>query len=189
MGRQQGARTCHCAAPEVSRPSYARATFPSFILPMQQPGQGTCTHLPTWAATAKLAGFLHTDSTRLQVGAEVWTRGGTGAEHPARGALCSGCTGSEVSEPRAGCLGPPSPRLAQGLGWAPTAQDAHRDRAADHMPAIAPCPAPGMVSLQDAPGSSDGASLCPHHRELSRCSRLTMAPTLDTVGVRSSGTH
>lgn len=46
-----------------------------------------CTHLPSWAAAAKLAGFLHAEGARLQMRAEARAQGSTGTEHLAGRAL------------------------------------------------------------------------------------------------------
>lgn len=50
-------------------------------------GPNSSTHLPLRAVTSRLAGLLHTDGTRLQVRAEPWAGGGTGAEHLPRKTL------------------------------------------------------------------------------------------------------
>lgn len=46
--------------------------------------------LPSRAVTDQLAGFLRAEGARLQVRAEAWARGGTGAEQLARWALRAG---------------------------------------------------------------------------------------------------
>lgn len=66
---------------------------------------------------------------------------------------------------------------------------AHQSTAPGYIPAFAPCPGPRMAPLQVPPRSSDAAPWCPHRREQSSCSRMTMAQGLGTRGVGTSGTH
>lgn len=55
--------------------------------PASKPESSGLTHLTPRAAAAKLAGFLHTDGARLQVGAESGARSGTRTEHLPRWTL------------------------------------------------------------------------------------------------------
>lgn len=158
--------------------------LPLLSPPPQNPESSGLTHLSPRTTTAKLAGFPHTDGSRLQVGAESRARG-TGTEHLARRALW------ETHTARGALAGYGRPLLPKDGGRAVPvqAQGTHQGRPAGYTLAIAACPGSGMVHPQDASHSSCGAPWCPHHRQLSTGSRLTKVLGLDTRGLDTPVIH